>query len=145
MMTKYIAGLFNGIILILEAIGLADPHSILHWFMSITPKQMLIHLSISLVLILYAVFPQVRTRLTQIPIFLGGVGLLVAGICAIFSPNFFGYNSDILLVVDIFFLIELGILSMLIALELPIRHLKSPSQETEQLQPHLATLKPHRT
>jgi hypothetical protein len=58
--------------------------------------------------------------------------LFIGGIAAVFSPNFWGYNSNILLVVDIFFLVETGILAMLIALELPIRHLRHSTDTTDK-------------
>jgi hypothetical protein len=127
-MTKYIAGLLNAIILLFDWIGFRDQQAIIHWFMTISRQQLLIHLGVSIGLLLYALFPQIRYRFTQIPLFLTGLLLLVAGFVGITSPNFFGYRADIILVIDIFFCIESGIVLMLAALELPIRHLRQPNK-----------------
>lgn len=127
-MTKYIAGVFNLLILGFDWLGIQQHDSILRWFMTISPQHIMLHLGLFIVLLAYALFPRIRYRFTQLPLIVAGLSLFAVGVISIISPGLFGNTRSIMLVVDIFFCIEGGVLAMLIAIELPISHLFKSNQ-----------------
>jgi hypothetical protein len=119
-MTKYIATIFNVIILSLDGVGISDHQSVIHWFMRISQSHLLFHLGLSIILLGYVLVPMLRSRITQTVLLGVGLALFISGIVGLFSPNYFRHLANTVLILDIFFLVESGIVTMLIALETPL-------------------------
>ncbi len=92
--------------------------------------QMLINLSrsydfyrlvIIAFLVSYAFIPQLRIAFTKFLLGTSGLGILSLGIASLISPNLFGHINNFLLIGDSLYLIEGGILAVVLSAELPYK------------------------
>jgi hypothetical protein len=112
------------------------PSYLLHLLFDLSePLFMVARLSIATLVLLYAFWPEIRTSAMRLMMGLMGVGLLTISLGAFVSPTFFGYFRDYIPIGDVFIAMEGGVLSLLLAIELPISrpHLKAPSLDWSRL------------
>lgn len=118
-MKKLFVALFSLAVISVTAYGLTYPNFWLEQLLSL--KEAFIYARIFLVLILvsYMFLPATRTSAVRNILQLSGMVALLFGITSLFSPLFFGYFEQYIPMGDVLIFIEGGILSLVLAAELP--------------------------
>lgn len=110
---------FGIIVIAMSVYGALANSVILDFFLNTSPFATFTRSTIALLLFAYCFSDRIRTFISHKMIILLGLSLVIVGVGGLFWPNFFSYIGLPRRLLDVFFEIELGILSVLVALERP--------------------------
>lgn len=119
-MTKPMTISLSTIVLGFTLAGALLHSAVLSFFMDTSKGVTVLRASIIVVLCLYTFAARARYKVTQIAMFAMGAFLIYLAVSSLFTAKLFGVVTYYALPLDVFFAIQTGILSLLVALEQPV-------------------------
>lgn len=126
-MKKFSILLFSLTVTAVTAYGLIFPNYLLQELIAFSEPFVLMRLLAVLMIVSYAVFPEIRQSGMRLLLFAGSFSAFCFGIATLISPMFFGVFGSYVPIGDVFIFLESGIIGLLMAAELPVQRMPSYS------------------
>jgi len=117
--------IFSATLLAASGFALLMPSYDLGLLINLGPEAARLRIIMAVGLVAYVLIPVLRLRITQILCGGGGLVLLGASVCTLYSPTLFGYLPSYVALGDVLLGLEAGILAIVSSLELPIKKIRA--------------------